>query len=161
MSAIASFLRVRESDLQGLREAAIPVKRLFRAPRDGFWEYLRARAEPVLEFGGSGHIFGTLFSFLDEKRGIDFMKSRHADLATFLSTTRGSTCFFLTVDHRDRHRDALEPKSFDGADLRAYYNDFNETDEPAAEEAMFDGIKALRAALDAVHKDSVVFLNIG
>ena len=161
MSAIASFHRFREEDLPGLREAAVPARRFLRAPQDGFWDYVRARGAPVLEFDGSGYVFATLLSFLEEKRGILLMKSSHDDLANFLSEKRASTFHLFTSDHRDRYLPSLEPGAFDEADLRTYYNDFNETDEPASGEAMLDGISALRMALGAVLEKSVVLLHIG
>ena len=89
------------------------------------------------------------------------MSSSHEDLANVLSEKRGSTFFVFTLDHRERYLASLDANVFDEGELRSYYNEFNETDEPTAGKAMLDGIKALRTAIAAVRQESIVLLHIG
>ena len=63
--------------------------------------------------------------------------------------------------HRQQYLGLLDPARFDESELRSYYNDFTETDEPAAGRAMLDGIKALGTGLAAALDGTVVLLQIG
>jgi hypothetical protein len=152
MSSIASFLLVQERDLPGLRQAATPER---------FWKYVEKHGKPTVDFGGSGHIFGTLFCYLEERRGVDLMKAPRDDLASFLPEAMTSTVFLFTGDHRERCWTSLDPASFDQGELRSYYEEFTETDEPEAGAAMLDGIKALHDALGAITANTVVVFHVG
>jgi hypothetical protein len=154
MSSLASFHRLPESELPGLRAAAA-------SPPHGFWEFLRARGEVVLDFDGSGYVFATLLSYLEEVHGMDLMASRHDELATHLGGRLGSTSIFFTTEHRQRHLAALDPARFAAGDLAAYCQEFTGADEPGAGEAMLAGIAALNTALAAVDRGAVVLLHIG
>ena len=161
MSSIASFYRFHEADLPGLREAAEPSRRRRGSARDPFWEYVETRGEPVVEFDGSGHIFGTLTAFLSEKHDVSWMDSSHADLSRFLCEARQAMAILLTADQRRRYLSSLESGAFDEASLRAYYSEFNEYDEPDAGSWMLSGIEAIRAALEVVVDDTVVLMYVG
>ncbi len=160
MSAIAFFHRFSETDLPRLRRAAVPARRFLREPRDEFSDVVRDRGETVLSFDGSGFIFVTLLPVLEEKYGIDLMKSSHDELARFLSEKRASTFFVLTPAHRDQYLRSLDAEAFDEAALREYWNEFNAAHEPMAGKAMLPGIEALHTALAAVREGSVVLLHI-
>ena len=55
------------------------------------------------------------------------MHSDHDEVASTLSQTREGSVFVLTSDHRERCLARLDPSAFDGAVLRRYYEEFNET----------------------------------
>jgi hypothetical protein len=96
MSAIALFVKLPKTSLEGLMKAAIPQKRLFRAPRDSYYDYLRQHGEEVADYQWSGYVFGTLLPYLDELHQIDLMKSEYETLSQSLSTTRRAPHFALT-----------------------------------------------------------------
>ena len=161
MSTIASFLRLSEDDLSGLRDAAALEQLAPGSSGDRFSDYLRVRGEPVLVFAGAGHVFGTVLPYLEDRHGIDLLKSRHDELVNFLSASREAFFLVLTRDQQVLYLDKLRATVFDASDLSAYYNEFNETDEPGAGKAMAAGIDALKTALGAVHADSVVLMHVG
>jgi hypothetical protein len=161
MSAIASFLRLSEDDLSGLRDVAALEKLSPESFGDRFSDYLRKRGEHVVELAWPGYVFGTLLPYLEERHGIDLLRSRHDELVNFLSATRETFFLVLTRDQQVAYLDKLRDTPFDTPSLCAYYNEFNETDEPDAGEAMAASIDALKTALAAVHKDSVVLMEVG
>ena len=93
MSAIASFTKLPKSALDRVREAAVPKKRFFGAPRDMYEEYLRRHGREVAEYRWSGFVFATLLPYLQEKHQIDLMKSDYNELGTFLTKARGATSY--------------------------------------------------------------------
>jgi hypothetical protein len=161
MSAIASFLRLSEDDLSGLRDVAALEKLAPGSSRDEFSDYLRVRSEQVIVFAGAGYVFGTVLPYLEERHGIDLLRSRHDELVNFLSASREAFFLVLTRDQQAAYLDKLRATAFDTSSLAAYYNEFNETDEPDAGKAMAAGIDALKTALAAVHTDSVVLMQVG
>lgn len=160
MSSTASFICFPRSALQGLREAAVPKKRLFRGPQDNFHEFLKKNGTEVVDFRGSGFMFATLLPFLDARRGINLMVSEHDDLAGFLSKSRESTIFFLTETHRRDFESKLAEEVPEDS-LCAYFNEFNACHEPLAGVRMKEGIIAFRKSLSQIGSDKVVMLQIG
>jgi hypothetical protein len=149
MSAVASFVLLRKSDLDAARNAAAALQALI------------SKGRAVADYDGSGYIIATLLPYLEEQ-GVDLMKSSYDDLAEALTASSGASQFFLTSAHKAACLERLNPSAYDVASLRDYYNAFNERDEPEAiGRAMLDGIEAIRRALDAVGDDTVVLLSIG
>ena len=159
MSSIASFYLIRDADLPGLRKAAALSKGIVGTSRDGFWNYMEARGVPVVEFDGSGYIFGTLLSYLEDEHGISNTDSS-GEFSQFIYEMRDESAFLLTPEYRRRYLSSFESGAFDETKLRAYFRKFNEVDEPDSGEWMRRGIEAIRAALGAVVDDSVVLVYI-
>jgi hypothetical protein len=98
--------------------------------------------------------------YLDE-HGIDLLHSDHEEVASILSQTREGSAFVLTSDHRERYLARLDPSRFDGAVLRRYYEEFNDTAAEGVDYAMLDGIAFLRDTLAPLESEIVAVLIIG
>jgi hypothetical protein len=81
-------------------------------------------------------------------------------VASTLSQTREGSVFVLTSDHRERYLARLDPSQFDGAVLRRYYEEFNETAE-GVDYAMLDGIAFFRDTLAPLESAIVAVFIIG
>jgi len=160
MSAIASFIKLPKTALAGLRDVAVPKRRIFGGPRDDYPNYLRNHGLPTARYEWAGSILGTLLPYLGGQQ-IVLMSSEHDELAEYLTKSRQATRFILTDSHRQAFLERLKPESFSKQELGDYYNEFNETHEPEAGGPMLDGIRALHTSLSAVDKDSVILLSIG
>ena len=98
--------------------------------------------------------------YLDEQ-GIDLLHSDHDEVASTLSQTREGSVFVLTSDHRERYLARLDPSAFDGAVLRRYYEEFNETAAEGVDYAMLDGIAFFRDTLAPLESAIVAVFIIG
>jgi hypothetical protein len=161
MSSIASFIRLPESALGALRDAAIPTKGRFGVVKDRYHDYLLEHGRAVVQYNWPGYVLATLLPDREEKHGIDLAKSPHDELATFLTQARGATHYVLTEAHRAAFCDRLDPQGFSEAELREYFNEFNGTNESEVARAMLDGIAALHQCLRQIHSSSLVLLIIG
>ena len=155
MSAIASFIRLPNSAIQGLRDSAVP-----KNGRDTFHDFLEKNGKDVASYDWSGYVLATLLPYLDEQ-GIDLMKSEHDELSCFLSEKRQATCFILTNAQKEKYLGQLGSGSFSEEALRDYFNEFNATEESEIGNAMLDGITSLRESLESIDEGSVVLLSIG
>jgi hypothetical protein len=159
MSAIVVSFLVPRTALDGLRQAAVPKSSWFSAPKDAYWDYLRANGRPTADYPWSGYVLATMLEWLQEKHGIDLMTSSEDVLANALNTARGATHFVLPVEHR-AHLERLDPSAFSAEEFRSYYNAFHETDEKGLGTSMEDGLDLLRRLLTAVDESSVALLII-
>ena len=151
MSAIASFVKLPKSALEGLRNAAA-------GGTDH--DYLSANGREVAEYRWSGYVLATLLPYLEEKHQIDLMKSEYDELAAFLTKTTGATHFIFTPGQRTAFLNRLEPKSFSEEEVRQYFNEFNATNEQEIGRAMLDGVNALHESLGQIEDSSVVVFSI-
>jgi hypothetical protein len=160
MSAIASFIKLPKTALDGLRDAAIPKKRLFGSPHDTYHDYLRQHGQEVADYKWSGYVLATLLVCLQEQHQIDLMHSEYDQLSTFLTKSRGNTHFIFT----DSHKQAYLPKldgGFSEQSLCDYYNKFNGSAETEAGKPMLDGVCAFRQSVSTLDEGSVVVFGIG
>jgi hypothetical protein len=153
VSAIALFVKFPKSELARLKAAA--------AGGEDFTSILTAYGKEVADYHWSGYVLGTLLPYLQEKRQIDLMKSEHDDVANVLTEISGGTHFVLVPSQRTSYIDLLKPELFSEAELRDYFNAFNETHERDIGKAMQDGVVAFRQALSQLDEDSVVVFSIG
>jgi len=160
VSAIASFILVPKSRLEGLRQAAVPKKRWLGKPRDVYCDYLKQHGREVAAYRWSGYVFATLLPFFQDQQ-VDLMDSEFNELATQLTEARGATHFILTDGHKRAHLGRLTPDCFPEDQLRDYYNEFNGADEPESGKPMLDGIRAIVQALRSVDEGFVVVCIIG
>jgi hypothetical protein len=140
-SAIGQSFVVHESALRILHGAS-----------DEFLDVLGREAITRIEYSWSGDVLATLLAYLDEQ-GID--------LASTLSQTREGSVLVLTSDHRERYLARLDPSEFDGAGLRRYYEELNETAAEGVDGAMLDGIAFFRDTLAPLEPAIVAVLVIG
>jgi gluconate kinase len=159
-SAIGQSFVISESALPIVQAAASPRKRIVRGTSDEFWGVLGRETITRIEFAWSGYVLATLLPYLDEQ-GIDLMHSDHDEVASTISQTREGSVFVLTSDHRKRYLARLDPIAFDGAVLRRYYEEFNETAAEGVDYAMLDGIAFLRDTLAPLESAIVAVFIIG
>lgn len=160
MSAIAEFIRLPKTALEGLRSSATTKRKLFGGTSNNFPEYLRKHGKEEAEYRWSGWVFSTLLAYLDEQHQIDLTHSELDDLAGFLNDSVGPSNFFLTYSHRQAYLSKLEGEFSEDA-LRDYFNEFNEANESEIGEPMLDGIRAVRECLSKLDDQSVVLFHIG
>jgi gluconate kinase len=160
VSAIGRSFVISESALPIVQAAANPRKRILRGTSDEFWDVLGRETLTRIEYGWSGYVLATLLPYLDEQ-GIDLMHSDHDEVASTLSKTRAGSVLVLTSDHRERYLARLDPSEFDGAVLRRYYEESNETAAEGVDYAMLDGIAFFRDTLAPLESTIVAVLIIG
>ena len=159
-SAIGKSFLISESALPIVQAAASPRKRIFRGTSDEFWDVLGRETITRIEYSWSGYVLATLLPYLDEQ-GIDLIHSVHDEVASTISQTREGSVSVLTSDHRERYVARLDPSAFDGAVLRRYYEEFNETAAEGVDYAMLDGIAFFRDTLAPLESAIVALLIIG
>jgi len=140
-------------------ESFVIPESALRASAD-FWDVLRREIGSRSEFSWSGDVLATLLAYLDEQ-GIGLAHSDHDELASTLSRARGGSVFVLTPVHRDRYLARLDPSAFDGAALRRYYEELNETAAEGVGYAMLDGIAFFRDTLAPLDSAIVAVFIIG
>jgi gluconate kinase len=159
-SAIGQSFVISESALPIVQAAACPQKRIIRGTSDEFWDALGRETITRIEYAWSGYVLATLLPYLNEQ-GIDLMHSDHDEVASTISQTRAGSVFVLTSDHRERYLARLDPIEFDGAVLRRYYEEFNETASEGVDYAMLDGIAFFRDTLAPLESAIVAVFIIG
>ena len=123
MSAIVEIVRFEKTDLKGLHDAAVPKKRLFGAPRDLFWDFVRQRGTRLADYEWSGFFFLLLFGFLKDRLQVDLLEADFNELGKHISEARRSvSAFVFSTDHKQRwttllHQDVSEE------DLLAYHRE--------------------------------------
>jgi hypothetical protein len=159
-SAIGRSFVISESALQIVAAAAGPRKRILSGRWNEFWDVLGRETITRIEYAWSGELLATLLRYLGEQ-GIDLLHSDHDEVASTLSQSQEGSVFVLTSDHRERYLARLDPIAFDGAVLRRYYEEFNETAAEGVEYAMLDGIAFLRDTLARLESAIVAVFVIG
>ena len=155
-SPVGQSFVISESALAIVQGAASPRKRIDRGA-DEFWDVLGRETITRIEYSWSGHVLATLLPYLDEQ-GIDLLHSDHNEVASTVSEAREGSVFVLTSDHRERYLARLDPSAFDGAVLRRYYEEFNETAAEGVDYAMLDAIAFFRDTLAPLQSPSVAVL---
>jgi gluconate kinase len=159
-SAIGQSFVISEAALPIVQAAASPRKRILGGTSDEFWDVLGRETITRIEYAWSGDVLATLLPYVDEQ-GIDLLHSEHDEVASTLSQTREGPVFVLTSDHRERYLARLDPSQFDGAVLRRYYEEFNETAAEGVDYAMLDGIAFFRDTLAPLESAIVAVFIIG
>jgi hypothetical protein len=132
-----------------ISESALP---LAQGTWDDVCEALRRATITRLEYSWSGTLLTTLLAYLDEQ-GID--------LVSAVAQTQEGSVLVFTSGHRERYAARLDPSAFDGAPLRRYYEEVNETEATGVEYAMLDGIAFFRDTLEPLESASVAVFVIG
>ena len=160
MSAIASFIQLPKSAIEGLREAAIPKKKLFGRTVDGYWEYLKRNERASFDYQWSGYVVAVLLPYLQELHQIDLMHSEDEELSNFLTKARSSTHFILNETHKKAYLAKLSGE-FSKEEMNDYYNEFNGVNQSEVGGPMLDGIECLRKCLSSLDDQSIVLLMVG
>jgi hypothetical protein len=157
---IATTTAIPVSALEAVRAAAPPRTTLLGFKKDEFPVALARHGRALELFEHSGAVLRTALVFLDEKRGIDLMHSRHDGVASAITQARGSPFFLLGEEHLPLAGKLAESDA--GIDeLAAFFNASNEAHEgPEVGEALREGIQFLRRALDEVTAGTVVLVAI-
>ncbi len=159
-SAIGQSFLISESALPIVQAAAGSRKRIVRGTPDAFWDVLGRETITRIEYAWSGYVLATLLPYLDEQ-GIDLMHCDHDEVAPTISQTPDGSVLVLTSDHRERYLARLDPSAFDGAVLRRYYEELNETAANGVDYAMLDGIAFFRDTLAPLDSAIVAVFIIG
>ena len=141
-----------------ISECALPI--VEAAASDEFWDVLGRETISRFEYVWSGDVLATLLPYL-AGQGIDLMHSDRDEVASTISQARGGSIFVFASDHRERYLGRLDPGAFDGAVLRHYYEESNETAAEGVEYAMLDGIAFLRDTLAPLESAIVAVFIIG
>jgi hypothetical protein len=131
-----------------ISESALPI--VHASPAGEFSDVLGRETITRIEYSWSGHVLATLLRYLEEQ-GIDLARSE----------IRGGSIIVLTSEHRARYVARLDPSAFDGAVLRRYYEELNNTQADGVEYAMLDGIAFFRDTLEPLEAAIVAVLIIG
>jgi hypothetical protein len=160
VSSIASVFFVNEADLSLVCASVVPKRTFFGGHKDEFPNVIKRIAVAHADFGHSGIALVTALTYLDAN-GLNLMKSKHDDESSFIGKARGCSCFILTHDMLTlfaRHMASNRPNI---EDLQRYYNDFYETSEPGAGEAIANGFTYLESVLSSLAEDKIAVLQIG
>ena len=157
---IATTTAIPFSRLEAVRAAAPRKQTLLGFQKDEFPMALARHGRALELFEHSGAVLRTALAYLDEKRGIDLMHSRHDEVATAITKARGSPFFVLGEEHLPLAGKLAEADA--GVDdLAGFFNQLNEASEGReVGEAVRDGIQFLRRALDEVSAGTVVLVAI-
>jgi len=157
---IATTTALPISALEAVRAAAPPKTTFLGFKKDEFPMALARHGRGLELFEHSGAVLRTAFLYLDEKRGVDLMHSRHEEVASAITKARGSPFFLLGEEHVPLKGELVQDDA--GIDeLAAFFNEHNEVHEgPEVGEAVRDGIEFLRRALDEVTAGTVVLVAI-
>ncbi len=159
MAAIATTTAVGVGALPALRAAATP-RRTLLGRRDDFPVALARHGRGLELFESPGEVLATVLAYLVEARGIDLARSSHAAVAAAIGSARGSTYLILGEEHR-----ALLPSLADApvspVELARFFNRFNRaTEGEQVGQAMLEGLRFLRRAIESTGPDTVVLLGI-
>ena len=142
-----------------ISESALPIMEAGASRRTRI-DALSREAITRIGYSWSGHVLATLVRYLDEQ-GIDLLHSDYDEVASTFSQTQAGSVVVLTSDHRERYLARLDPSQFDGAVLRRYYEELNETAGEGVDYAMLDGIAFLRDTLAPLESTVVAVVVIG
>jgi hypothetical protein len=157
---IATTTAIPVSALEAVRAAAPPKTTLLGFKKDEFPMALARHGRALELFEHSGAVLRTALAYLEEKRGIGLMHSRHDEVATAITKARGSPFFLLGEEHLPL-RHALREVDAGVDELGSFFDALNDArGGREVGEAVRDGIEFLRRALDEVAPGEVVLVAI-
>ncbi|HSY19292.1 MAG TPA: hypothetical protein VK815_13195 [Candidatus Acidoferrales bacterium] len=158
-SAVASLIKLPKLAVRGLSNVAL-LSGLNAGPNDLYPEYMRVNGQRVAEYPWPGIVLVTLLSYLREKHQITLMKSEHDKVSRLITEKRKVPQFIFTDAHRRAFLAKLDGQ-FPEPEMRDYFRQYNEVDDPEAGRKMLDGIRALRQSLSTLDENSVILFSIG
>ncbi len=159
-SSIATTTALPVDALDAIRTAAVRRKSILPGEKDEFPLALARHGRALELFEHPGQLLGTVLAFLAERRRVDLRRSRHDELASAISRARGSTFLVLGEEHVPL-AGKLTSDGVSAGELTRFHDAFTGTSAgPEVEEAMREGIRFLRRALESVSPGTVVLLAI-
>ena len=156
---IATTTAIPLAALEAVRAAAIRKKTLLGHEKDEFPVVLARHGQALELFEHPGEVLATVLAYLHQKRGIDLARSRHAEVAAAISKARGSTFLLLGEEQVPLAGSLTDTDARE--ELIAFFNGLHGAgDGPDVGEAMRDGIRFLRRALEAITPGTVVLVAI-
>lgn len=160
MSSIATTTAIPVHALAAIRAAAVRRKSILPGEKDEFPVALARHGQALELFEHPRHLLETVLAFLGDRRGVDLRRSGHAGVAAAISRARGSTFLILDQEHLP-----LAAKLTDAGvtveELAGFHGAFTGTRaSPEVAQAMREGIRFLRRALESVSPETVVLLAI-
>jgi hypothetical protein len=160
VSQIATFHAIERERLADLVEAATPRRRFFGRSRSGeFPQMWDATVRELEIFTGSGYHLGVVLTYLDE-HGLPLTEGELEAAEAALSEAFGATTWVFTSAHKE-HLDRLDAVGAEEAELRRYFEEFNEYEDPEAGVLMREGLAALCRNIDALDDGSLLLLTVG
>jgi len=158
MSSIATTTAIPVAALDAIAAAAVRRKSILPGEKDEFPLALARHGQALELFEHPGYLLGTVVAFLAESRGVDLGRSRHAEAAAAISRARGSTFLILGEEHLPL-AGKLTDAGVTDAELTGFHGAVTGTSaRPEVAEAMREGIRFLRRALEGVAPGTVVLL---
>jgi hypothetical protein len=156
---IATTTAIPLAALEAVRAAAVRKKTLLGHEKDEFPVALARHGRALELFEHPGQILSTVLAYLRERRGVDLARSRHADVAAAISSARGSTFLLLGEEQVPLAGSLTDTDARE--ELAAFFEGLHGPSEgPDVGEAMRDGIRFLRRALEAITPGTVVLVAI-
>jgi hypothetical protein len=156
---IATTTAIPLTALEAVRAAAPRRKTLLGHEKDEFPVALARHGQALELFEHPGPVLATVLAYLRERRGIDLARSRHSEVAAAISRARGST--FLLLGEEQVPLAGSLTDTDGGEELVGFFDALHGGSEgPGVGEAMRDGIRFLRRALEAITPGSVVLVAI-
>jgi hypothetical protein len=158
VASIATTTAIPVAALDAVRVAAFRRKSLLPGEKDEFPLALARHGRALELFEHPGQILVSVLAILAEKQGIDLRSSRHAEAAAAISGARGSTFLILGEEHLPL-ADRLTDDGVTDAELAGFHGALIGTRAGTeVAEAMREGIRFLRRALESVGPGTVVLL---
>ncbi|MBF0598376.1 hypothetical protein [Faecalibacter rhinopitheci] len=165
MSAIVDFRKIKIDKLDNLKvySQIKIIKKLFsKKVEDNYWNFINQNSENIYNFSKNGYVFGNLFAYLEEEKGINLLDNDYKDLSNYLSDQRNSSVFIFTYDQKIKFLNHLKDINFNVDELVKFNIDFSEEDDNELAENQIEAANALKTCLNELNDDSeVVLLNIG
>jgi len=127
---------------------------------DSYANFLRQHGREVAQYEWSGFVMATLLVYLQERHGIDLMHSEYDDLARALTSERQATHFIFAESHKLVLLNQLKPQLLSEAELRDFFNEFNDASDDQVGTAMLDGVIALQECMSQVDDQCVIVFSI-
>jgi hypothetical protein len=161
MSSIASFYLVDTSTLPGLLENAtiITRKSMFgKKITDNYWDYLGNFAQYLNDFNGSGYLYASLFTYLEEEKGINLLTTEYTDLANELTEKRGSGQFILTYKQHTELGAKLDPANYSLSEIQQFNEEFSGEGDEETAQLTLEALQLLKENLGKLQGDKQVLL---
>jgi len=161
MSAIAEFIRLDNSKIEQLKEAAVVKKGWLGKKTDNFHTFLEANSKKTHQFNGYGYYYAVLLVYLQENKGIDLMQNEYSQLSDFLVEKRGNSILVFTHEQQKLHGNRLGPENFSEQELLEFNIEFSEDDDPEAGKELLEAVNVLHSNLKEVKDNEILLLSVG
>jgi hypothetical protein len=127
--------------------------------RPPFAEAFQATARELDTFDWSGYYFAVLLPYLDEK-DVPLMDSEFDAAASAIGEAQEAVSFIFTPAHK-AYLEQLRPDVHSEDELRRFFEEFNEYEDPDAGRAMQAALAGLHRHIGDLDDSSVLLLTVG